>query len=111
MSLIDPDDPAYEWKVAQSFQESVSAKRPDDDEPVHLTRLQMFKIAAITGAVHSGHDLYRDALNDISRFLQCVIAEAPGNEHIATSMSAADAWAKIDEYPWPRPGKPRPQAQ
>jgi len=109
MELIDPSDPEYELKVAAAFQSAVDDPRPGDDEPVVLTRRQAQKVAAIMSAVSRGHDGYREALLHASWFLDCAAAESIGPEVITST--AAEAWKRVDTFPWPRPGKPRPQPE
>ena len=106
---IDPADPEYELKVAEWFQETVSQPQAGDDAPVQLTRRQAQKISAIMGAVCRGQDAYLDALRAASWFLDCAQLEADPHPHARTSITAAEAWARVDAYPWPRPGGPRTQ--
>lgn len=109
--LIDPDDPEYELKVAEWYQSVTDAPRPGDDNPVQITARQALKIAAIMGAVARGHDSYIPALRECAWFLNCAHTEADPSPHIQTSTTAADAWERVDAYPWPRSGKPRDQQQ
>lgn len=107
--LIDPADPEYELKVAEWWQRKVDGPHEGDDLPIQLTVRQAMKIAAITGAVARGHSGYTDALRDISWFLDCVVAEArPG---MVVNRTAADLWAVVDAWPWPRSGKPKDNAE
>ncbi|PQZ55341.1 MULTISPECIES: hypothetical protein [unclassified Microbacterium] len=106
---IDPADPEYELKVAEWFQSVTDGPKPGDDEPVRITVRQAQKIAAIMGAVSRGHEGYVNALRDASWFLDCVVAEGIPGERVPTSMSVAEAWQRVETYPWPRPGKPREQ--
>ena len=106
--LIDPADPEYEWKVAEQYQALVDAPGPDDDAPVQITSRQALKLAAIAEAVAAGHVGFTDALRAGAWFLQCANAEAPHvGDRMRMSMSAAEAWERVDAYPWPRGGKPR----
>lgn len=107
--LIDPADPQYELKVAEWFQKTVDGPREGDDLPVVITVRQAQKMAAIMSAVVRGHSGYVDALGQASWFLTCAVFEAtPG--HGQTSQTAAEAWVSVDGWPWPRPGKPRKNA-
>ena len=106
---FDPADPEYELKVAEWYQRTVDGPRQGDDDPVVLTVRQAQKIAAIMDAVAHGYSSYVDALRAANWFLDCVVAEArPGRAH--TSMTAAEAWARVDASPWPRPGAPKAAA-
>lgn len=107
--LIDPADPEYDLKVAEWFQRKVNGSHEGDDLPVQMTARQALKIAAIMGAVARGHAGYTDALRDASWFLDCLVVDA--RPHMRASRSASDAWGAVDAWPWPRPGKPRDQAE
>ena len=107
--LIDPADPEYDLKVAEWFQRKVDGPHDGDDLPVQITVRQALKIAAIMGAVARGHSGYTDALRDASWFLDCLVVEA--RPDMRASRSSADAWSAVDAWPWPRPGKPRDNAQ
>lgn len=108
--LFDPADPDYELKVAEWFQRTVDGPRHGDDDPVALTVRQAQKIAAIMGAVARGYSGYVDALREASWFLDCVVAEARP-ERMHASTTAAEAWARVDAWPWPRPGDPKQTEQ
>lgn len=111
MDLIDPADPEYELKVAAAFQDAVNAPQPYDDIPVTFTARQVQKIAAIMGAVARGQDGFRDALRDASWVFDCAYAESLNNDAVRTSSTAAEAWGRVDAWPWPRPGAPRRQPE
>lgn len=76
---------------------------------VQGTKRQALKIGAIMSALARGHDGYRDAVNAASWFLECAAAEADPSPHQKMSTTAAEAWERVDEYPWPPPGNPRDQ--
>ncbi|ANI93688.1 hypothetical protein [Dietzia timorensis] len=76
---------------------------------MQITVRQAQKIAAIMGAVARGHSGYTDALRDASWFLDAVVAE--GRPHTVVSRSASELWAVVDAWPWPRPGKPKDNAE
>jgi len=106
--LIDPADPEYEWKVAEQYQAAVDARRPDDDAPVQISSRQALKLAAIMDAVAAGHVGFTDALRAGAWFLQCANAESPHvGDRMRMSMTAEEAWARVEAYPWPRGGAPR----
>lgn len=67
------------------------------------------KIAAIMGAVARGHSGCTDALRDASWFLDAVVAES--RPDMIVSRSSAELWAVVDAWPWPRPGKPKDNAE
>ncbi len=108
--LLDPGDPEYELKVAEAFQRMVNRRREGDDLPVRMTVRQALKIAAIMGALARGHSTYTDALGDASWFLQCLAVQAHPDMRGGLSRSAADAWSRVDAWPWARPGEPRDNA-
>ncbi|WP_298807050.1 hypothetical protein [uncultured Pseudokineococcus sp.] len=107
--LIDPADPMYELKVAEAFQHTVNGAHEGDDLPVQITVRRAGKIAAGMGSVARGHSGYTDALRDASWFLDAVVAE--GRPHTVVSRSASELWAVLDAWPWPRPGKPKDNAE
>lgn len=76
---------------------------------MQITVRQAQKIAAIMGAVARGRSGYTDALRDASWFLDAVVAE--GRPHTVVSRSASELWAVVDAWPWPRPGKPKDNAE
>lgn len=108
-NLIDPADPEYELKVAEAFQRTVNGAHEGDDLPVQITVRQAMKIATIMGAVARGHSGYTDALRDASWFLDAVVAES--RPDMIVSRSSAELWAVVDAWPWPRPGKPKDNAE
>lgn len=107
--LIGPAAPEYELKVAEAFQRTDNGAHEGDDLPVQITVRQAQKIAAIMGAVARGHSGYTDALREASWFLDAVVAE--GRPHTVVSRSASELWAVVDAWPWPRPGKPKGNAE
>ncbi len=106
---IDPADPEYELKVAEWFQKTVNGSHEGDNAIVVVTVRQAQKITAIMGAVLRGHSAYNEALRDASWLLDCAVVEAnPGPAQ--TSLTAVEAWARVEAWPWPRPGGPRENA-
>jgi hypothetical protein len=106
---IDPADPEYELKVAEQYQAITNGPQRWDNEPVQITVRQAQKMSAIMSAVANGHESYVDALRAASWFLDCARAEAEPSGAIGSSMTAAEAWERVDAWPWPRSGKPRSQ--
>ena len=109
--LFDPADPEYELKVAEWFQKVTDGPRPEDDVPVQITVRQALKISAIMGAVARGQDSYVTAMQEAAWFLDCAQAEARAQPHMQMSTTAAEAWERVEKYPWPRPGAPREQPE
>lgn len=108
--LLDRADPEHELKAADQYQALMNAPKAGDEELARITVRQAQKIAAIMGAVARGHEDYLDALHAASWFLDCAYSEAMPGDHIQTSMTAAQAWERVESHPWPwpwpRPGKP-----
>jgi hypothetical protein len=97
-------DPTVNW------QKAVHERQPDDDVLVPLTRFQAQKCAVIVDAVASGHDGYRAALTDICDFLQALALES-GRIPARGAVPSAQVWERVDAWPWPLVGPPRPQPE
>ena len=81
---------------------------PGDDRPAGLSCEQVERCAALVAAYARGHDGYRDALPDVARLLMLAgITARAGLDQDETDLAAA--WARVDAWPWPRHGAPRPQ--
>lgn len=82
-----------------------------DQEPIPLTFRQVTVMATLITSAADGHDL-REALNDIQAFLNLSAKEAcyGGATMLINGLSnAEEAWQRVEQWPFPPPGPPRPQ--
>jgi hypothetical protein len=92
-------------------QESARGPHPRDPLPVPLTYRQVTVIASLITSAADGHDLH-EALNDIQAFLNLSAQEAcigHGTMQINGLSNASEAWARVEEWPFPPAGPPRLQ--
>lgn len=92
------------------WQKIVHHPQEDDDRLVPLTRFQALKCAAIAGAVADGQEGYMPALRDVEDFLESLATEAGPFSYRGTT-SAAQRWERVNSWPWPLTGGPRPQLE
>ncbi|MET0872427.1 MAG: hypothetical protein ABWX63_04940 [Paeniglutamicibacter terrestris] len=98
MGTLDPDK--YQKLLAE----------PDelDNVPVHLTRHQAQKCAAIITAGQDGHAAYAEATSTVANFLQALALDMlPGISRTVTDSDTL--WQILDDLPWPVPGPPAAQ--
>ncbi|GAA3325926.1 hypothetical protein [Paeniglutamicibacter sulfureus] len=99
MGILDPD----------KYQGLLNAPDELDNIPVHLTRHQAQKCAAIVTAGHDGHAAYAEATVTVAKYLQALaLDELPGLSR--TAADSATLWQILDDLPWPVPGPPADQA-
>lgn len=97
MGTLDPD----------KYQELLNAPDELDNIPVHLTRHQAQKCAAIITAGHEGHVAYDEATVTVAKYLQALALDMlPG---ISRATDSATLWQIIEDVPWPMPGPPAAQ--
>ena len=87
-----------EWEIGEWFQSVTDKPHSGDDNPVTITVRQAKKISAIIDAARK-NEIYRDALSDVSWFLDCVALPASGMP-VELSTTAEQAWARVDVLPW-----------
>lgn len=98
MGILDPD----------KYQELLAEPDELDNIPVHLTRHQAQKCAAIITAGQDGHTAYAEATVTVAKYLQALaLDELPGISR--TTNDSATLWQILDELPWPAPGPPKGQ--
>lgn len=98
MGTMDPD----------RYQELLNAPDELENIPVHLTRHQAQKCAAILTAGQDGHATYAEATLTVAKYLQALaLDELPGISRTATD--SATLWQILDDLPWPAPGTPAAQ--
>lgn len=99
-----------EWDPLETdWQKIVHDPQEDDERPAPLTRFQALKCAAIAGAVVDGHEGYLPALRDVEAFLQSLAAETGRISY--RGMTSTEGWERVNSWPWPRVGGPRPQPE
>jgi hypothetical protein len=91
------------------WQKLVHHPQEDDEWLVPLTRFQALKCAAIAGAVVEGHEGYLSALRDVEAFLQSLAVET--GRISCQGTTSTEWWERVDSWPWPRVGGPRPQPE
>lgn len=82
--------------------EYLSRRHPEDARPANITTYQAMRCSAIISAAQDGHELWRERLDDVSKFLAAAGIEGGG---AGICPSAADHWATINKYGWPPQGK------
>lgn len=98
MGILDPD----------KYQELLAEPDELDNIPVHLTRHQAQKCAAIITAGHEDHASYTEATATVAQYLQALALDMlPGISRTATD--SATLWQILDDLPWPMPGPPAVQ--
>jgi hypothetical protein len=97
MGALDPD----------AYQEILAAPDVLDGVPVHLTRYQVQKCAAIIMAGQVGHITFAEETRNVAQFLQAVAFEAGGIPFGTLPQSAAAIWQELNALPWPLPGPPK----
>ena len=98
MGTLDPDQ----------YEALLNASDELDNIPVHLTRHQAQKCAAILTAGQDGHAAYTEATVTVAKYLQALSLEVlPGISRTATD--SATLWQILDDLPWPTAGSPAQQ--
>ena len=98
MGTLDPDD----------YQELLNTHDELDNVPVHLTRHQAQKCAAILTAGQAGHTAYAEATVTVAKYPQALaLDQLPGISRTATD--SATLWQVPGDLPWPTPGAPAQQ--
>lgn len=99
MGTLDPD----------KYQELLNTPDELDNIPVHLTRHQAQKCAAILTADQDGHATYAEATITVAKYLRALaLDELPGLSR--TDTDNATLWQILEDLPWPAPGPPMQQA-
>lgn len=98
MGTMDPD----------GYQKLLNAHDELDNIPVHLTRHQAQKCAAIISDGHDGHAAYAEATVTVAKYLQALALDMlPGIAH--TPNDSVTLWQILEDLPWPAPGPPAAQ--
>lgn len=105
------DDDWEDIDPSERRQRLLKADGPHDAEPVTITHRQATLIMNLVAAAADGHEL-SEALRDIKSFLLLKSVEAiGGNGHIRVrgTSTSEQAWQRVEQWPLPPPGSPRPQ--
>lgn len=98
MGTLDPD----------KYQKLLNTHDELDQVPVHLTRHQAQKCAAIISAGQEGHAAYTEATVTVAKYLQALALDMlPGISR--TANDSATLWQILEDLPWPAPGTPAAQ--
>jgi hypothetical protein len=97
----------------ERHQRRLRADSENDADPIPVTYRQARLIANLIDAAADGHNL-TEALRDISAFLWLTSIQAtlgPGHARVRGIEDPEDAWSRVERWPIPPPGPPRPQPE